>query len=266
MARNSEKAQATLNRLIQAKKDAAMGVAEKRPYLADKCDNLQDAERWRRQIIGEVTREVASIQNGAMGEHRVRDLNDHINKLIREKKHWERQVKILGGPDHQSSAPRVTDGDGSIALGTSGYYYFGAARELPGVRELFEKQVAAKARKTRGELYKMVDADYYGYRDEDDGLLVKLEAQRTEAGLAQSVKEWRAEMKVLKRLRYKKLGIEDPEEEDEEEFVINTGEGENEAQLFKAHVPLPSQASIEKLVLEKKKKELLAKFAWLKKK
>ena len=33
----------------------------------------------------------------------------------------------------------------------------------------------APPRKTRGELYKDVDADYYGYRDEDDGVLVPLE-------------------------------------------------------------------------------------------
>jgi len=33
---------------------------------------------------------------------------------------------------------RVTDADGKAAIGTDGYFYFGAARELPGVRELFD--------------------------------------------------------------------------------------------------------------------------------
>ena len=38
------------------------------------------------------------------------------------------------------------------------------------------------ARKTRGELAKMVDADYYGYRDEDDGIIVPLEQEREKEG------------------------------------------------------------------------------------
>lgn len=37
---------------------------ERRPYLASDCDNLHEAEKWRRQIIGETSRKVAQIQNG----------------------------------------------------------------------------------------------------------------------------------------------------------------------------------------------------------
>lgn len=43
------------------------------------------------------------------------------------------------------------------------------------MRELFEQEPPAPPRKTRGELMKDIDADYYGYRDEDDGLLLPLE-------------------------------------------------------------------------------------------
>lgn len=35
----------------------------------------------------------------------------------------------------------------------------------------------APPRKTRAELMKLIDADYYGYRDEDDGVLVPLEME-----------------------------------------------------------------------------------------
>jgi len=35
-----------------------------RPYLATECDDLQKAEKFRRQIIGEVSKKVAQIQNG----------------------------------------------------------------------------------------------------------------------------------------------------------------------------------------------------------
>jgi hypothetical protein len=34
----------------------------------------------------------------------LRDLNDEINKLIREKRHWERQIKSLGGPSYKAAA------------------------------------------------------------------------------------------------------------------------------------------------------------------
>ena len=44
-------------------------------------------------------------------------------------------------------------------------------------------RTAPKApRKTRGELAKFVDADYYGYRDEDDGVIVPLEQEEEKKG------------------------------------------------------------------------------------
>ena len=41
---------------------------------------------------------------------RLRDLNDEINKLIREKGHWERRIVELGGPDYARAAPKVSCG------------------------------------------------------------------------------------------------------------------------------------------------------------
>lgn len=134
------------------------GGPERRPYLASECTDLPAAEKWRREILREVTKKVAEIQNGGrggavgrrgsaacvrayfrapaccsavrhgardrdaprlrspvrapcrhtpprrpltpcaagLGESRVRDLNDEINKLLREKGHWERQIKASG--------------------------------------------------------------------------------------------------------------------------------------------------------------------------
>ena len=37
-----------------------------------------------------------------LGESRIRDLNDEINKLFREKGHWERRIKELGGANYHS--------------------------------------------------------------------------------------------------------------------------------------------------------------------
>lgn len=41
---------------------------------------------------------------------------------------------------------------------------------------------APAQRKTRAELMKDVDAEYYGYRDEDDGVLLPLETQYEKQG------------------------------------------------------------------------------------
>lgn len=43
---------------------------------------------------------------------------------------------------------------------------------------------APPPRKTRAELMKEIDAEYYGYRDEDDGVLVPLELEEEKRGNA----------------------------------------------------------------------------------
>ncbi|XP_008288901.1 cat eye syndrome critical region protein 5-like [Stegastes partitus] len=176
MARNAEKAMTALARFRQAQLEEGK-VKERRPFLASECSELPKAEKWRRQIISEISKKVAQIQNAGLGEFRIRDLNDEINKLLREKGHWEVRIKELGGPDYARVGPRMLDHEGKEVPGNRGYKYFGAARDLPGVRELFEKEPAPALRKTRAELMKDVDAEYYGYRDEDDGVLLPLETQ-----------------------------------------------------------------------------------------
>lgn len=49
------------------------------------------------------------------------------------------QIKALGGPDFKRIGPRMLDFEGKEVPGNRGYKYFGAARDLPGVRELFER-------------------------------------------------------------------------------------------------------------------------------
>ena len=53
MARNSEKAMTALARWRRGKEEEEEGLkpSNKRPYLATECDNLQEAEKWRGQVI-----------------------------------------------------------------------------------------------------------------------------------------------------------------------------------------------------------------------
>lgn len=173
MARNSEKAMSTLSRWRQAQAAEGSDRPKKRPYLAELCSNLDEAERWRKEIINEISNLVLLIQNAGLGEHKIRDMNDHINKLFREKRHWERRIIELGGRNYFTAPGSKLDED---APGTGDYKYFGAARDLPGVKELFSKPQKEAARKTKAELLKYINCDYFGYRDEDDGVIVPLEA------------------------------------------------------------------------------------------
>ena len=60
--------------------------------------------------------------------------------------------------------------------------YFGRARELPGVKELFESskpKAPDKSLESRADLRRQVDASYYGYNlDEEDGTLLAYEAEK----------------------------------------------------------------------------------------
>mmetsp|Transcript_17717 Transcript_17717/g.53276 ORF Transcript_17717/g.53276 Transcript_17717/m.53276 type:complete len:273 (-) Transcript_17717:1274-2092(-) len=254
MARDAEKAQSTLNRLLQAKQDEARGPAAKRPYLATECHDLVEADKWRGQVIRDIGRQVMAIQNAGLGEHKLRDLNDEINKLIREKGHWERRIVELGGPDYAKSAPKVQDSEGKeIKDGVTGrgggYRYFGAAKQLPGVRELFEKEPPRKVRRTRHDMYKFIDADYYGFRDEEDGVLAAVEGPAEEKMRAEAIADW--ERKAAERdAEYSKVagGVAEGDDPDAEP-------------AFMAYVPLPEQQEIEARVLTKKKADLMAQYA-----
>lgn len=243
MARNEEKAQAMLNRFVTAKKDANREDKSQRPYLSTECTNVPDCEMYRNQIIKEISKKVSLIQNEGLEEHRVRDLNDSINKLMREKGHWERQIKTLGGPDYFKLAPKLgLDDDAEEVVPGKGYRYYGAAKRLPGVRELFKKAPPERAKRTRFEIFKTIDADYYGYRDDDDGVLVKLEAEAEAGLLAKSTEEWESS-KAARREANPQLA---DEVEDEE------------AAQFVAHVAVPDEAAVRQAILARRKQELLA--------
>eukprot|EP00585_Thalassiosira_rotula_P006047 CAMPEP_0196138972 /NCGR_PEP_ID=MMETSP0910-20130528/6418_1 /TAXON_ID=49265 /ORGANISM="Thalassiosira rotula, Strain GSO102" /LENGTH=182 /DNA_ID=CAMNT_0041399643 /DNA_START=122 /DNA_END=666 /DNA_ORIENTATION=- len=182
MARPEEKAQAMLNKWVKMKQEGdptstlsrLAARREKRPFLASHCEHLADAERFRKQIIREISEGVKKIQNVGLGEHAIRDLNDGINKLMREKWHWNRRIKELGGQDFNKLERKAmilaekeggtntitgtvttdenTDSMGTGLKGSGGYRYFGAAKDLPGVKELFARHAAKVTKRKRGDV------------------------------------------------------------------------------------------------------------------
>ncbi|KAK9110486.1 hypothetical protein Sjap_018546 [Stephania japonica] len=277
MARNEEKAQSMLNRFIALKNEEKKKPKERRPFLASECRDLNEADKWRQQIMREIGRKVAEIQNEGLGEHRLRDLNDEINKLIREKGHWERRIVELGGPNYTKHSAKMTDLEGNIVDVPNpsgrgpGYRYFGAAKKLPGVRELFEKPPELRKRRSRYEIFKRIDASYYGYRDDEDGILERVEGPAEREMRAAAVREWERVEEVKREARravrsgevanVSKILFEEEEDVVEEERRAAMEKASENEQEFVVHVPLPDEKEIERMVVEKKKMELLSKYA-----
>mmetsp|Transcript_26690 Transcript_26690/g.70161 ORF Transcript_26690/g.70161 Transcript_26690/m.70161 type:complete len:288 (+) Transcript_26690:135-998(+) len=269
MARNEEKAQSILSRFRAQKKLELEGEKERRPFLASECDSVRECERWRKQVIHEVAKGIAEIQNAGLGEFRIRDLNDEINKRLREKRHWEDRIRELGGPDYKKTGPKMLDHEGKEVPGSRGYKYFGAARDLPGVRELLVSEVPSTKKKTRGELLKRVDADYYGYRDEEDGVLVPREAAAEAAARRDAEAAWRAKHGHGGGAA---MEVEGDVDGDEVEYYQGGTEpaddldGPLDGGLAggldgDVHVDVPSQDDIAALLLARRKQLLLAEYA-----
>lgn len=125
------------------------------------------------------------------------------------------------------------------------YRYFGAAKDLPGVKELLEKQqekYQAMRMKKRSptEIYKRIDDRYFGWRDEEDGVLLELENNAFE--------EYLDELKSKRR----KMDLNDNVK------VVDLDKLAYENDYFK---DVPTQEEMKKMLFEEKKKTLLAKFS-----
>ena len=239
MARPAEKARSMLNKWVRMREEGNAtrpAIRGKRPRLASECKNLADAEYYRGQILREITAGITKIQNPALGEHTLRDLNDEINQKMREKYHWNKRIKELGGLDFNTMERQrqLEEGDIQSIEAPGGYRYYGAAKNLPGVQELFEKQAQKKLSRKRGDILRHITPSYYGWRDEEDGVLLELEAEA-----------FAEEQAKAKKQRTESLDSE-----------WNLGKDD-----LTDYLDVPSQEEIGKLLLQEKKKALLAKFS-----
>lgn len=236
MARPAEKARAMMNKWVAMRDGENAATTQRhakqrnsRPHLAADCEHLTDAERFRGQIVREITDKIAKIQNPALAEHDVRELNDAINKLQREKFHWNKRIQALGGIDYNSieRKRRIEEGDTQMH---SIYRYYGVAKDLPGVKEHLEKEAKARTKVKRADVHKNITPDYYGWRDEEDGVLLELEQA--------------ASRKMLSHFKKQRIGSDNQDNDDDADFLAVT-----------------SQDEIAKILLEEKKKTLLKKYA-----
>lgn len=184
MSRNSEKSQSMLYR-FREQQAAEMGIIDfnraRRPKVISSVNSIPVCEKWRSQVVREIGRKVMKIQDPALSDFQIRDLNDEINKLMKEKHVWEIQLKNLGGPNYLrgGSTQTVFDENGNevpVVLGSkTGYKYFGRARELPDVKELIDielknrknQETQASKENELQRLFNDLPAEYYGLAEED---------------------------------------------------------------------------------------------------
>jgi len=192
------------------------------------------------------------IQNESLGEQRIRDLNDEINKLLREKGHWERRIIELGGANYRKyeriaddaflseisplgTVPATTEHKGYV------YKYFGAARNLPGVKELHKKKQEPSKRIRYASQVKGIDAEYYGYRDADEGVLETLEQEAERKAVSQALKNWE---------KGQQKGSSNP--------LVEASILESDS--FISHVSIPTKQQIEQALVERRKEELMKRY------
>lgn len=266
------------------------GRLQRRPRHCDSVEDIREAEHWRNQVVRETTRKIAEIQNAGLGEHRIRDLNDEINRLLKEKYKWEEHIKGLGGPDYRASSSRIMDSVGIELAGHGGYKYFGAARDLPGVRDLFEKQNAENVpKRTRAQLFRQITPAYYGWRDEEDVDILLAEhtkelKDREEADVSYQATAF-TNIEGDGQTQHTKpvipLGLSgDPRrrsmscdgrrhltQSDNENrcssldaLLLSTGTSYASSMGYRAYVAVPTARDIEKLILLKKKREISLKY------
>lgn len=178
MSRNSEKAQSALNRYLRLKNKEA-GVLESNPNFRPKYvqseKSLPQAEKWRATVLSLISINLGRIQDITLNEHQIRDINQELNTLFKEKRAWEHHIKQLGGPDHINYGQNM--GQGAIEM--YGTRYYGLARELPDVVQMMKehktknsakakaKSDIAQERKTIEELTNRISPSYYGIQGDD---------------------------------------------------------------------------------------------------
>lgn len=103
------------------------------------CNNVETAISHRVSVVSELSSSLAKINDPLLTEYQIRDLNDKINRLLKERRAWEYRIKELGGPDFR----KQIETNDSFTL--KGYKYFGRARELPDVVKLLEEVTLKKS-------------------------------------------------------------------------------------------------------------------------
>ena len=112
--------------------------------------------------------------------------------------------------------------------GSGGYKYFGAAKDLPGVRELFVQERPNAPRKSKLDLYRRINFEYYGLDQQEDLEMLKQEEEYEKEQVEKDLSEWIHENKDYVKSKLK--GVAHPTHEQLVELV-----DDESIEEFKAH-------------------------------
>ena len=166
MARNHEKGRSMLHQWARLKSGFDNDNNKKRPGNTKMCDNVNDAEKWRRDVMKEISKYTSEISNPDLADNmtRVRELNDQINKLLRVKFYWEKPIIELGGVDYIRASNSRNRGRKQI--------YFGVAKQLPEAQKNdSNNEIQYKPKVSLKTLNQRLTNDYYGIGHENQTML-----------------------------------------------------------------------------------------------
>jgi len=183
-----------------------------------------------------------------------------LTNSFREKGHWEDRIKELGGADYKSSGAKVLDSQGTELPGSGGYKYFGAAKDLPGVRELFQSDVPTAPKKNRQDLYRNINFAYYGINDEENEDMLIEEKEYEQTKFNEALDEWVSLNQDLIQKRLK--DIKEPTKEDIfkliDEDTIESFRAQHETnEVLHKNYKNEVKEDEQKKIIEQKKKALL---------
>ncbi|CCG25067.1 Isy1 pre-mRNA-splicing factor [Candida orthopsilosis Co 90-125] len=152
---------------------------QNRPRYVQKVQSIPQAEIWRNIVLGEISSKLTQINDSQTSDVRLRELNDALNQLFKEKRSWEYHIKNLGGNDYIHNVKDMINSGVNVA----GWRYFGRAKGLPDVKKMIEEKKGQIEKQNGGEstkdLEKRLDDHYYG-KLKDSKHLLDYESKQSE--------------------------------------------------------------------------------------
>ena len=131
-------------------------------------------------------------------------MNDELNRLKGELHRWNLRIVALGGQNHERGR-RIYDKDGNLVSSGRDYLYFGAAKDLPGVKERLAqpKQAEPPTRQDRlRSLDRHINPEYYNFNDSRgvaDSSLLRDESAAEKRILERNVRKWKSQNDRMNR-------------------------------------------------------------------
>ncbi|KAK1857944.1 hypothetical protein I4F81_000558 [Pyropia yezoensis] len=153
MARDAEKARSMLHRFLSQKAEEegdgtsirGSGIGgpkrvQRRPYLASLVEDVGDAQRWRRQLVGEIGTKMLEIQNPSLPHDEAEERAAEAAAVAAAVADWEREHPD-GRGERQDDAGADDAGEGwdAAALDAAAARRVGALRLAQRKRQALER-------------------------------------------------------------------------------------------------------------------------------